>query len=359
MADLSPDPADAYGQADRQRERGIAVRIVTRTGQLVQEITSARVDQIVWELNAAGSARITVPTMEPRLSDLVIGLHEIQVWRNDQLWWWGIPLRVGGDHQKLTIELEGLLAYFDWRYLTYTSLQYTSIDQLSIGWNLLSHAQSSPNTSWNIGAANYPLSGRIRSREYKRDEHPNILDALREFPELDDGYDFDIVTDPTGTRLWTPYYPRKGTSRPNMVLEWGRNIVAFSHTEDGLQLANHVYATGGSNGEIKFEQNHRDEASIAYRGQWQAIVSEGSQMDISWLKDRAVKEVEERKNPVVIPSITVVNQPVEVVSTLRTGDTVPISIQHGRVRVDGNYRVTGITWTPGDRLQLTTVEEKS
>lgn len=348
---------DAYGASDYQRNTGLLVKLVRRDGSLIHELPSARVDSITWELNAPGNARISMPTLDKRLRDLELGLHEVQIWRNDQLWWWGIPVRLSGDHIKVNIELEGLLAYFEWRYLTYTSLEYTSIDQLNIGWNLLSHAQSAPNSSWNITAADYELSGRVRSRRYKRDEHENILDALKEFNELDDGFDFDIVVDSTGQRLWTPYYPRKGVFRSSMVLEWGRNIIGFRHNEDALSLANHVYATGGSNGEIKFEQNHRDEDSIAYRGQFQAIVSEGSQMDINWLKDRAVQEVEDRKDPEVLPSITVVNDPVDVVSVLRTGDVVPISIHHGRVNVDGNFRVTAITWNPGDKLQLTTVEE--
>lgn len=282
------------------------------------------------------------------------GLDEIQIWEDDQLIFWGVPWTVRGDHQTTVIECEGLLSYFYKRFVTNTSLEYTSLDQFTIGWNLLSYAQTGANKSFGITAGAFLPSGKVRSRRYERDEHANIYDLLQEFPTLDDGFDFEIVTTGSGLREFWPYYPRKGSSKPELALHWGRNIRGYTFNEDTREMANHVYATGGSSGDVKFENNYQDATAAAKYGVYEAVISAGSYLDVGWLLERAVEEVDKRKAPIKIPELTVGRTPVDLLFLLHTGDTVPVRLTHGRTALKGDYRVVGKTWTPeDDSIKLT------
>lgn len=331
--------------------------IVERNGAQVEEFSAAALDELAWVLNEPGHARIKFKTDDPRALALQLVKREIQVRRDGGIWWWGVPWRLAGDHKELSLECEGLLSYFYKRFITYTSLDYTSLEQRVIAWNLLSHAQTGTDMGLNITAASFTGTTHVRSRRYDRELHQNIYDLLTEFPTLDNGFDYDIVYGPGGLREWTPYHPQKGTVRNDLLLEWGSNIVAYTYSEDAMNIANEVYVTGGASGEVRFEQNYTDTAFAAEYGIMQDIVADGQQQDIAWLLDRAKQEVNERKRPLIIPEVTVINEPVDVLGQAQTGDVLPVRIHHGRTRVSGLYRIQSKTWMPGDRVKLAFSEE--
>lgn len=334
------------------REGPLSVRVVNRQGGRITDLLNARVENMSWKLNDYGEARIIMPTSDESLKKVELVRTEIQIWHEDDLAWWGVPWRIRGNAESTEIGCDGLLSYFERRYISYTSLNYEDIDQFDIAWNVLNHAQTGDYNQLHISAGAFGKSGVLRYRLYKREEHENIFDALKEWPDLDNGFDFDLRVFGSGRREVMLYHPRKGVVRPNMVLEWGRNIANFTHSEDALELANHVYATGGQANNVKFEENYLDVASAGVYGRMHAVVSEGSRLDPNWLRARAVKAVARRKQPSIVPNITVKNDPVQIFKVLEVGDTVPVRIDHGRVQVDGNYRVVSITWTPDETLRL-------
>lgn len=289
-----------------------------------------------------------------------VGKDEIQVWENDQLIWWGVPWTVRGTHERMTVNCQGLLSYFMKRFLTTTSLEYASLDQHTIGWNLVNYAQTGAYRDLDVVAGQFNPSGKVRSRRYEREEHPNILDLLEEFPTLQDGFDFDIVIDGTGRREWWPYYPSKGSVKNELALHWGRNIVSYTYNEDAVDMANHVYVTGGTDGDIKFENNYQDAAAAAEYGSYEAITSHGSYLDVNWLLERAIEEVDKRKRPIKIPELVVKRDPVDILHLLHTGDIVPVRLDHGRTKLRDSYRVVRKSWKPSDNtltLTMNVVEQ--
>lgn len=324
------------------------------TGQRQREFRAATLDEVFWELNAPGGAMISCNPL--RLWDDVMNILnkcEIWIWIDGVLQHVVVPRDVNGSLKKLTFVCEGIMSYLLQRHIRAT-LTYTSLDQFNIGWNLVNYAQTGANRDRRITASSFLPSGRVRSREYKRDEGQAVLLLLQEFPTLEQGYDFDVLVYGDGRREWTPFYPQKGTVRSNLRLELGKNIVDLGYQGTGRNQGTKVWATGGSNGDIKFENNFEDAALSTEYGQIEKIVSEGSQQDVNWLLDRATEEVQAEGRPIPIPELIVKDIPnAKLEGVLTTGDTVPVIVDHGGIQLDGNYRIVKIRRIRKGRLGLT------
>lgn len=342
----------------------IKVVVVDRLGNWIQEVEDAAVNSIKWELNRPGEATIVYHPLATGASDIHLVKRELQIWMDDELVWWGVPWRRNGGVRGLAVQCEGLMSLFTKRFVDRSTLFYTSLDQLAIAWDLLRYAQDNtiaPNRDFHISSAEFLPSGHARSRNYERNEHANILDLLEAFTKLDDGFDYDLVVYGDGRREWTPYYPKKGVVRDEFRMEYHedgeRGIADFAFAEDAVGIATEAYATGGSEGEVKFEQRYEDVLASAEYGVMQKVVSEGSQKDVGWLLERATKEVKTFKNPVITPQITAANVPMRLFGQISVGDWLPMGINYGSIIVGGYYRIKTITWTPGDRFALTFVEQ--
>lgn len=340
--------------------------VCDRHGEWIAPLPEANLSGFEHELNLPGSASFTIDPLSEGAREIEGVAREIQIWVDGSLEWWGVPWGLNGNSQTITVDCEGLLSLFTKRFVDRTSLLYTSMDQLSIAWDLLNYAQSEavePYRDFFIDAAAFSLSGVVRSREYKREEHKMILDLLNEFDSrtLQNGFDWEIVTMPDGGRFWTPYYPRKGGPKPNAAIEWDfdgtRNLQDFTWKEDFLPLATLAYVTGGSvtvgGTSIKKEGKYEDTSASSYWGQMQTVISEGSQLDQNWLNDRAQREVGTRQVPEVTTEITGALGMELALGDVETGDWIPVTIDHGRIQVDAWHRVTKVAWKPNNTIDLT------
>lgn len=331
---------------DFDRASNSNIWVVDRSGNRKADLSTGVVDHVSWKLDDYGDAEFTMPVDDPRNSKLVLGQTEIFIEVGGEPWW-GRVARAKSNPRTTSYSCDELLSYYEFRFVLNSSLTYTSMDQVLIAAAINAEAQSSahaPYGSFNIPTGDFDLSGRIRSREYKREEHKNMLDLLKEFPTLDDGFDFGIEYDRTGMRQFMCYYPSKGDVLPSMVLEWGRNIVDFEVDEDASSLTTREYVTGGSNAGVKFEENYSDDAKAGFYGtRYEAVVSSGSELDTTWLADKARKDVDTKKVPQILPSITVGDDPEPVFGVVKVGDVVPVRISRGRVDINDNYRVVEIS----------------
>lgn len=333
--------------------QGTTLVVCDRSGVPFCELPRAQLDSVQWRLNDVGSASFTMSPLDELASQILLYKRELQVWYDGQVRWQGPLMDIQGDPEQMEVSAESLETYFQDRYVDDATLTYTNIDQLSIAWNLVNFAQTGTNRSFNIVSSGFGASGVNRLREYKRNDHANILDLLKEFPELNSGFDWAIIPLSDGQRQFTPYYPKRGTAKPNHALEWGKNIKTFRYVESTVDMANQVYATGGTNGDVKFEQNYMDAAAAAEYGVKQAFVSDATQKDVNWLLARATREVAQRKAPIVTPDLTLIRTvDLDLLFQVEVGDTVPVYIDHGRYQISGDYRITSITWNPDQTLSL-------
>jgi hypothetical protein len=272
--------------------------------------------------------------------------------------WWVGPIQTCESNPKnCTFGAETLEAYFKDRIVDDATLEYTSLDQNTIGINLINFAQSEAtqaNRDMNIDIGSFTLSGKVRSRRYERNDHQVVFDLLDEYPGLDDGFDWGIEALPNGLRNFMCYNPSRGSFLSEIAFEWDvngtRNLKSYKVDESCINLTTHSYATGGTNGAIKFEENFEDTAKSALYKVRQRVISEGSQKDVLWLLDKATKEVTLRGQPEVVPQITAIESPTNIVLLVNPGDSAKVRIISGRININATYRFTSVTWKPKEDI---------
>lgn len=342
-----------------------------KEGNAFSQIKGATIDNFERILMEPGTGTFSFDPLAPGAMELLLVEREVQFWLDGGLRWWGIPRKLRGDMHRLSCECEGLSSHLIDRIVDDGTLTYTSIDQLTIFRNLILFAQSEAqpvpqaNRNLNITFPVFALSGHVRSRKYPRDQHGIILELLKEFATLQDGFEWDIQTFADGRREATPYYPRKGSPKPEQELYWQqggevRNIKAFSYNEDGTKIGTHGYVTGGSSGDVHFEENYEDVVASARFGVRQFVSAEADQNDVDWLLEKATKMVNERKEPINIPDVTIPRWGADgedMLDVIEEGDTIPLEIDHGRIQFTGEKRIARLRWNSTDDITLTFVQE--
>jgi hypothetical protein len=323
-------------------------------------MADAVLQSATWVLNEPGSINYSFSPISKASAYPKENINEVQLWIDDQWAHQAIHMKRQSKPNESSLNCPGLLEYFNYRYILNGSLLYPTTEQMTIAADLIYKAQHiGAGQDWNILVDTYVASGLARSLNYPRDQHQNFLSVLKQFNTYADsvgnptGFDFDIVWKSDTHRYFKMYYPRKGIVQFNTVLEWGKNITNYVINTDGTQMANRVYVTGGSNGDIKYENNYQDDPSRATYGEWQGVKSAGSEVDVTVLYALAARQVAQRKAPLVLPDLTVVEVPDALLGVVSTGDIVRCMIDNGSDQINGSYRIIEITWKPGPgNLQL-------
>lgn len=328
----------------------------TIDGANVEELVNADLQEVTWQLNGAGQAKFVMLGDDPQITVPELGVHEAKIVISDGTTtrWFVGPIQTVATNPKASVfQVESLEAYFRYRIVDDATLEYTSVDQNTIAINLINFAQSEStqaNRDLNIDIGTFTLSGKVRSRRYERNDHQEIFDILNEFPELDDGFDWAVEALPNGLRQFMCYNPQRGGFLPDIAFEWDahgtRNLKDYKVDESVMNLTTHAYVTGGTNGSIKFEENYEDTTKSALYGVRQKVISEGSQKDVDWLEDKAIKEVALRGQPEVVPQLTAIEAPTDVLLSIEPGDSAKVRIQAGRININATYRFVSMTWKP-------------
>lgn len=324
--------------------------------RIVPLMGSLNFDYFEWELNRPGTASLTGSPIATHVHAIEGLKTEIQIWIDGELQWWGPVWGLSGGPASINVNLQGIESHFTKRFIDRTSLVYTSIDQFQIFMNLITYAQDESVELYrdlNIDFAS-PItpSGVTRSREYRLDDHSMFLDLMQAFDErtLKEGFDWDIdISQGGGSRFWTPYYPKKGSTKIEHSIHWGtdatqRNISNFTWTEDFSNIGTSMYVTGGSvtTDSVTFRKrgHFENEPASAYWGQRQMVISDGDELDQDWLDDRAEQEAIKNSTPNLVTEITAARtKDRSALGEVFVGDYIPVKIDHGRIQVDGLHRV--------------------
>jgi len=315
------------------------------TGDELAELIDLEVDEVEWNLNGIHTAKIGFDPLV--FTTDVVHQKELKVQLGPVIEQF-VPRQVDGPLSRLVLSCESLLSWFDWAYITDASRVYNGIDQLTIAWDLIQYAQSLTFQDRNVDAAAFAPSGVLRDRTYDLNEFPCIYDLLTAFPDLQNGFDFDIAIQADGSRLWTPYYPQKGTRKPEYTLELDqlgrRFIVDLKFKKTGLQQATDFFVTGSTDQNAQTKTYGRwtaDNATLTKYSRIQRIMSEGNVPSLAWLNATAEKRGREVQEPVVLPEIIVESS---LLGLVVVGDTLPIDIDWGAIQIQGDYRIKSIRW---------------
>src|SRR3990170_8305978 len=129
-------------------------------------------------LNEPGAIEIELPWDATR-SDWAVGERDIEVVRDGTTWWLGRLWHLRGNARARTVgaQGQGLLSVLRRRIVT-SDLQYTSIAQHQIAWNLIAHTQAQADGGLGLTQGTHTGSTTNRSRNYCANEAPNVGAAI-------------------------------------------------------------------------------------------------------------------------------------------------------------------------------------
>ncbi len=333
-----------------------------RDGSGKLELPDVTVDEVDWVLNKEGGAKLSIDPLSPQAELLLLNEVEVQVWFDDHIRHYVVPRGVSGSPERVTYEAEGVLSWLQYAFLTETINGFNE-EQFNLAVNLVEWAQTQTNGDRRIDVGAFSGSGVFRARPTQADDFPNIYDLLQEFPTLDQGFDFDIKLLDDGRREFWCYYPNRGTFKPQYSLEFdqrGRKFITGIEgwKVDGINMATEVYNTGGTvtvdepdptpDSQLKIVGHFEDttaNGSPKY-GRMTKVMSDGQIIDVGWLNDRAKREESLRGQPMTTANLAVSES---LLGLIDPGDTLPVNIDYGVLRMKGNYRIMSIKWRNSSR----------
>lgn len=90
--------------------------VVSKTGTVYGLVDDARIGSVTFELDGAGGLDFTIATTDPDASLIQPG-REVQLWRGNQLLFWGPIVRQQIDLDEASYQCAGLLWYFERRFM--------------------------------------------------------------------------------------------------------------------------------------------------------------------------------------------------------------------------------------------------
>lgn len=227
--------------------------------------------------------------------------------------------------------------------------QYSGQDMSDIAWDLISDTQALTYGDFGITRGADPTTVN-RDRTYQVGDI--IAEAVQKLSNNNilDGFDFDV----NHQKQFNVFYPTKGTSRPNVRLEYGHNIQTFSVRKTGiLSMCNQVTVFGqDQGGEMPMEVRNADNA---YKSAYFLLQDTLSEKDVSvaqTLQDKGDEYLEDNKTPRKEIDLTVEYEAPDF-ATYDVGDTLPVKISKGSVSIDDNYRLRKRTVNDDGTVYLT------
>lgn len=301
-------------------------------------------------LNRSGSISFQLAMSHPTCRRDVVGpgIHEVVITRNRQVVWCG-PVWTADEPPKpedgphlMEFEGEGLWSYTQ-KWHIGSTVNFDADDQFAIARSLLAHQGRA--AAFGIDTSGSSESGVARDRTYLSHEAKNIGAAVEELAEVENGFDFDI--DPA-TRLFRPYYPRRGSRKPDLIWD-ERTIRSFHRTIDAKPQASQVLGFGAGEGDAMVRQTVQDSSAVSAFGPTQKPYTNKDVSVSATLLAHIQRELALFKNPAEMLAITVDTDEPEVFS-YQVGD-------EGQVRWPSTYdpvnrfqRLVGrdIIWSAGE-----------
>lgn len=138
------------------------LRIVDLSGDGYTEFENAVIGDVVWELNGIGSCTFTVPVLDDKSVHIKVPEREVQVWRGNQLLWWGVMVRATANNATIEVQCVGLKWYLTRRF-------FGKVDRTN-------HLQ---NPSFENGAAHWDINYLTYSEPVANVTHTNFLWEIR------------------------------------------------------------------------------------------------------------------------------------------------------------------------------------
>jgi hypothetical protein len=227
-----------------------------------------------------------------------------------------------------------------------------------------------PYSDSQLPAESCPLTGKIRIQAYQFADHGNILEALQEYPGMQDGADFAVELTSSTVRTFHTYALAgggKGAFKPNLALVLHRNceIADSSPYYDGDAAASVITEMGPMTsaagttlpgGPARYEGRAINDSlknAAGYPLDLELVESAPTGTSYGFLDDLATRRLNAINGNAAVPVLRCYGE--DLYTGLDVGDTVPVDVVFGWIRLSGIWRVTQIDRYPdqGDVMDIT------
>lgn len=182
-------------------------------------------------------------------------------------------------------------------------------------------------------------------------DEANMYEAIAEVAARDIlDYEITWPSNGRGARSFTTYVPSKGSTKPGLAIEAGKNLVSYRYDVDGRKRASDVRVSGRGSGTLREAAQTGGPIVVSFNEpQLEDIVQPAFEISGQALRSRADAEWNRRKDPVRVPTLTVAAK--DFLDTaaggpLTVGDSVPVRIDNGWVQEASTRRVVKMTLRP-------------
>lgn len=195
-------------------------------------------------LNGGFEATTRATVSAAKLLKAYAGRSALWVYRDNVLWWGGIPWTVqAGQGARGGVKVQVTAATFDsyaHRRQLYADKSYTGVDQGVIIPDLWRTIQTDPRGDIGMVAADQP-TGVLRDRVYLASEHAWVGELVENMGDVIDGpeHTVDVFTDSTGARVKSLRVGQHlGSTTPRIVFQravrGGGRVVEWTDTADAV-----------------------------------------------------------------------------------------------------------------------------
>lgn len=213
------------------------------------------------------------------------------------------------------------------------TLTYTSTEQASIAWGLISSAQGQSGGNLNLsnGAA---ATGTVRTITYPAGQ--SVGQAIEQLSLMDGGFNWDVVPQTGSVGQTFTVWPSRGESR-NRVVSYPGNAASYQRQLDPGTYANAVRETGNTG--IAAVRAEASDIATRAEGRWDVQLGDTSLLDATSVTARANYDLSQRQE--IVPTWTVKLQPGTWggPTDMWLGDVVQLVVKSGRLDVDEQLRV--------------------
>jgi hypothetical protein len=181
------------------------------------------------------------------------------------------------------------------------TLTYTSTEQSSIAWGLLTATQGHAGGNLSISNGSVP-TGTTRTITYPAGQ--SIGQAIEQLSVMDGGFNWDIV--PTTGQVGQTFtvWPSRGEGS-NRVLDYPGRIAKFTRTVDPGTYANAIRETGNTG--VAAVRVEASDIATRPEGRWDTQLGDTSLLDATSVMSRANYDLASRQQ--IVPAYTVTLQP--------------------------------------------------
>jgi hypothetical protein len=213
------------------------------------------------------------------------------------------------------------------------TLTYTSTEQASIAWGLISTVQGHSGGNLHL-TNNSTATGTSRTITYPAGQ--SVGQAIEQLSLMDSGFNWDIVPQTGSVSQQFTTWQSRGINR-GKVLDYPGRLIKASRSIDPGTYANAVRVTGNTGlAAVRLEAS-----DIATRpeGRWDAQSGDTALLDAASVTARANYELAQGQQ--VVPTWTVTLRPGSWggPTDLWLGDSVNLQVSSGRLSVDEDLRV--------------------